>query len=77
MPERGNNGRFISTPKRDRSANNKALHREKQYQAERAKKIEKLVEKGYGPAEIGTIMSAGTSIGDLEAKLAAKRAKHG
>jgi hypothetical protein len=77
MPERGNNGRFISTPKRNRSAENKSLHREKQYQIERAQKIEKLIEKGYSPAEIGTIMSAGTSVGELEAKLTAKRKRHG
>lgn len=77
MPQRGNNGRYISTPKRERSAKNKSDFREKQYQLERVKKIEKLVEQGYGPGEIGSIMSKGNSVGELEDKLDAKRDKHG
>jgi hypothetical protein len=47
MPARGNNGQFIKTPKRDRSAENKAQWLELQFQKRRARQIERMVAKGY------------------------------
>jgi DNA-binding NarL/FixJ family response regulator len=82
MPERGNNGRYISSPKRVRSQRNKAewaemraQEAEQQRQRDRQARIAELLAEGHSPSEISRLMSADLSTLPTPEQIKARRAR--